>query len=194
MGITYSRNILLSCVLVGFMVGGTTELVYSAPIQYTLIGSTSSCAGQPGCPADDAASGTFTLDDPLGMNPTAFVAWNLTFNGTTFSNTDSLPVLSNTCTPGPLPGGSCSLTQGLAFEAPYMHQFSVQPLNSLGFRHFHVIVLAFDPEFGVDKDWQYEGQYAPVPEPSTFILSATGLLGLAGYRWAQRRRERIQVG
>ncbi len=33
-----------------------------------------------------------------------------------------------------------------------------------------------------------------VPEPTTMLLFATGLLGLGGYRWQQRRRERTQVG
>ncbi len=33
-----------------------------------------------------------------------------------------------------------------------------------------------------------------VPEPGTWLLFATGLLGLAGYGWSQRRRERLQVG
>ncbi len=32
------------------------------------------------------------------------------------------------------------------------------------------------------------------PEPGTMILLSTGLLGLAGYRWQQRRREGSQVG
>ncbi len=39
-----------------------------------------------------------------------------------------------------------------------------------------------------------QGQFAPVPEPTTMLLTATGLLGLAGYRWQQRRREGTQVG
>ncbi len=35
---------------------------------------------------------------------------------------------------------------------------------------------------------------SPVPEPSTALLFMTGLLGLAGYQWHQRRREKTQVG
>ena len=33
-----------------------------------------------------------------------------------------------------------------------------------------------------------------VPEPGTIALFATGLFGLAGYRWHQRRREGTQLG
>lgn len=33
-----------------------------------------------------------------------------------------------------------------------------------------------------------------IPEPTTILLMATGLLGLAGYRWSQRRREGTHVG
>jgi len=33
-----------------------------------------------------------------------------------------------------------------------------------------------------------------IPEPSTMLLLSTGLFGLAGYRWRQRRREPQQVG
>ncbi len=33
-----------------------------------------------------------------------------------------------------------------------------------------------------------------VPEPTSIAMFATGLLGLAGYRWAGRRREGIQAG
>ncbi len=35
---------------------------------------------------------------------------------------------------------------------------------------------------------------SPVPEPSAALLFMTGLLGLAGYRWHQRRREGAQAG
>ena len=35
----------------------------------------------------------------------------------------------------------------------------------------------------------FRAQMAPVPAPSTIMLMATGLFGLAGYRWKQRRKE-----
>jgi hypothetical protein len=38
------------------------------------------------------------------------------------------------------------------------------------------------------------GDIASVPEPSSLSLIAIGLLGLAGYRWQQRRREGLQIG
>lgn len=37
-------------------------------------------------------------------------------------------------------------------------------------------------------------EMTPVPAPTTFLLMASGLLGLVGYRWHQRRREGTQVG
>ncbi|GJL66474.1 MAG: hypothetical protein NPIRA05_14450 [Nitrospirales bacterium] len=38
------------------------------------------------------------------------------------------------------------------------------------------------------------GDSAPIPEPATVLMLSTGLLGLAGYRWQKRSRERIFQG
>ena len=45
------------------------------------------------------------------------------------------------------------------------------------------------PSVPLDRD-----ELNQVPEPSTVALFATGLLGLAGYRWQQQRREGAQLG
>ena len=37
-------------------------------------------------------------------------------------------------------------------------------------------------------------QASPIPEPTTIFLFGSGLAGMAGYRWYQRRREGTQVG
>ena len=49
------------------------------------------------------------------------------------------------------------------------------------------------PSFG-DEVQFLTSQLRPIPEPGTIMLLTTGLLGLAGYRWHQRRREGTQVG
>ena len=60
-------------------------------------------------------------------------------------------------------------------------------------------------DFGTQENhvWAYWTEYntvpngpgpAPVPEPTTMVLLVTGLFGLIGYQWRQRRAERLYVG
>ncbi len=54
--------------------------------------------------------------------------------------------------------------------------------------------LSAGQQANYDWQWNVEVASAPVPEPSTILLCSTGLLGLAGYRWAKGRHERTQAG
>jgi len=45
---------------------------------------------------------------------------------------------------------------------------------------------------GIDRN--ITSSIQPIPEPTTLLLLSTGLLGLAGYRWSQRRRDPPQEG
>lgn len=68
-------------------------------------------------------------------------------------------------------------------------------MNSAGFALVELGGAIVEVEFTRPLSWSLTAkQPAPIPEPNTIILLSTGLLGLAGYRWHQRRREGTQVG
>lgn len=59
---------------------------------------------------------------------------------------------------------------------------------------FSSVSAGFADDFPNDNFARFTIVSAPVPAPASSLLLATGLLGLAGYRWQQRRREGTQVG
>ena len=52
------------------------------------------------------------------------------------------------------------------------------------------ITTSYNDFIQVEIDYE---SAAAVPEPGTLLLLSSGLLGLAGYRWHQRRGEGTQI-
>ncbi len=130
----------------------------------------------------DLFGGTFTID-----GSGEFSEWNITFPATEFSPLRKFQ--------SPTPG---IITLGLSFENVWLlsgldikYEIDTRVVFPGQPRTYKYLIQSFiDPFPAVGG----VGNVTAVPAPSSFLLSATGLLGLAGYRWHHRRHERAQVG
>jgi len=125
------------------------------------------------------SGGTFTID-----GSGAFSAWNILFPGTSISQ----PHLFQDPTPPNQGGAPENQFNNFAVAFNGIGYFASTQESTDEFKYIWAIVK------GKQLISQGDGELRPVPEPSTLLLSVSGLLGLAGYRWHQRRRERTQVG
>ena len=130
-------------------------------------------------------TGTFTLDEPVG-SATAFLGWDLDFSGLMFnSDTDQTSTTSSTGAANlildAISQGGNELLFVLSKNMPGLFAVSTGPVGMVDESEAVTGIFVLD-------------QSSQVPEPSTALLITTGLLGLAGYRWSQRRRERLQAG
>ena len=165
----YRRFTLIAFILILMAISATRS--FADPMDYTLTGD---------------IEGTMTADFMSPPNtPPAVLSWSFTYvptGGTWSSDTDDPPSKNEVIGLGGALDLEIKNVAGnalvLTFFAP---QHSSKPFTYDG-THF--------PDRG-----EVAGAYqATVPEPTTMLLFASGLLGLAGYRWQQRRREGTQVG
>ncbi len=186
---TILKTLLLTGVLYSSAILAFTTAAWATPITYTLQG-----VAFPGIPPSPV-TGMFDFD------PTTSTYSNISITTSRHTYTQ----ISPHTTPGP---------KGIHLIAPV-------PLN-LDLRGFSDLHLAWGcsgcgldssnqiltdvsewtcPDarcFRVSADRRVtrDGRAVPatVPEPSSILLLASGIAGLAGYRWQQRRREGTQLG
>ncbi len=147
-------------------------LVLATPVTYTFTGG---------------VEGTAVLDfmQPDGST-TAVGAYNLTFLGTTYSHNDGTGVNLRSSSGSPNDGITLWSSPPSPIGQHIRWLFRDPPVDLVG--TYTATFVSNGLDLSATND-----HFSPVPEPSTILLLSTGLLGLAGYRWQQRRREGTQV-
>ena len=160
--------------MVIMFVGGGSLIAMSNVAEATPLG-----AGDYALTSGDMTGSTFSIH-PSGV----FSAWNLTFPNplggwVTFVSLVPLPFTNVACCGFNI----IDFNQGIV-------KYRLQTHDGLGYDYNDFC------RDGSCRSSVGSGSLAPVvvPELSSRMLLAIGLLGLAGYRWQQRRREGLQVG
>ncbi len=133
------------------------------------------------------ATGTFTLDHAFGATPgpTMFLSWDIVFDFMMSGITD--PLLGNQLNSCMFRGTACFLDDFIIGRRFEDIEFVAYP----GGTWFAEINVNNAPGL---VSGRFTAAPAAVPEPTTMLLFGSGLVGLIGYRWQQRRREGTQVG
>lgn len=112
-----------------------------------------------------------------------YSAWNITFPATFYNS----PTTFESPSPAPSFNAVINGISQLTFE-PSSVFFT---LNTTETGYDYTIVAT---GIGLAGDGGGAVELTTIPEPSTLLLSAIGLMGLAGYRRSQCRREPTQFG
>ncbi len=173
------KTFFVSMAVTLIMIGTFGSTVYAIPTLYTFSGP---------------VTGTATLDFSVpDGGPNSVINYTLNFNGMTYSPsdvyTDSTRFIFDNAPLGFT--DIITLTSGMDIQNRIFIQI-VGPLSTPLPRGTWTAALLTGgtPPPGASGTFTQ----TPVPEPTSMLLLASGLLGLAGYRWQQRRREGSQVG